>query len=203
MKIGLTTFLDFTAAAGTSRLTVVRKARQQEGHPYSPATDYWRPLREGIKTQFESGWDPKTSLKTLRNVTGDPKKVERYNECIDGLATWTKKKTFGRSTKKTKQWAIDALTITVNPELALSIDDAPTVVKLYFKAEKLSKPRVDTLLYLLHKSFPRSGEVGILDVPRGRLIQETVDIPALDVVLAGDAAQFITMWNLLETQDQA
>jgi hypothetical protein len=197
IRVSLTNFLDFTAASGAGRLTQVRKAKDQVAKPYDPATDYWRPLREGIREEFEQGWSGKDSLAELRRVSADPRKLERYSECVKGLSKWARGKSFGRSSKFSKQWRSGELSIVVNPELLLEINGTRTAVKLYFRAEKLSKPKVDTLLYLFSQTLPSGAEAGILDVPRGRLIQETVDIPLLDIVLEGDAAQFATMWNRL------
>jgi len=90
----------------------------------------------------------------------------------------------------------------VNPELLLEIDGQATAVKLYFREAGLRKRRVDTLLHLLDKGIPGKARPAILDVPRGRLIVETVPVPGLDILLEGDAAQFVTMWDLLARQSQ-
>jgi hypothetical protein len=197
IRLSLTNFLDFAAASGAGRLTQVRKAKQQAAKPYEPATDYWRPIREGIREEFEGGWRGKQSLTRLRQVSADPKKLERYAECLNGLSKWARNKEFGPSVKVTEEWRSVDLTVVVNPEILLDIDGQSCAVKLYFRAEKLSKPKVDTLLYLLDDTLPSEVATGILDVPRGRLIQQTVDKPELEIVLAGDAAQFVTMWNRL------
>jgi len=89
-KIGLTKFLDFTTASGTARLTQVRQAMMQDRTRYSPATDFWRPLRDGIRDEFEAGWRGAESLRRLRETTRDPKKHDRYAECVRGLAKWAK-----------------------------------------------------------------------------------------------------------------
>jgi hypothetical protein len=200
VKVSLTTFLDFTAATGAGRLTQVRKAKSQSETPYSPATDYWRPLREAIREEFEDGWGGRDSLKRLRETTHDPKKQARYGECVKGLAQWSKGKQFGPSKRKTGSWVSGDLTVSVNPELVLDINGASTAVKLYFRSEKLAKPRINTLLYLLDKGLPSKSRPAVLDVPRGKLIAETVPVADLDIVLEGDAAQFITMWNRLERE---
>jgi len=198
-KITLTNFLDFTAATGTGRLTQVRKAKAQDGVPYNPATDYWRRLREQIREEFERGWAGAESLRRVGVSSSDPKKQERYGECVKGLARWTRGKTFGRSRHRTGIWTSGDLTVSINPELTLEIDGQVTAVKLYFRGDPLAKPRVNTLLYLLDKGIPGKARPAILDVPRGKLIVETVRVPDLDIVLEGDAAQFLTMWQRLDT----
>jgi hypothetical protein len=198
IRITMTQFLDFTAATGTSRLTQVRKVKAQQEAGYSPATDYWKPLRNAIETEFQRGWSGKASLQRLGEASGDPKKQGRYAECIDGMAKWAKGHEFGRSRRKVGDWDSGELQVAVNPELALDIDGKKTAVKLYFRKAALTKPRVDTMLYLLKDAVPGSAVPAILDVPHARLITETVKLADLDIVVAADAAQFLAMWDRLE-----
>jgi hypothetical protein len=198
VRVSLTQFVDFTTATGPSRLTQVRKVKQQQESGYSPATDYWKSLRDGIETEFQRGWEGDASLRRLRRASDDPKKQVRYAECVRGLGRWGRRKTFGRSRRKAGSWTAGELTVAVNPELALDIDGTKTAVKLYFRKEQLSKPRVDSLLYLLRGSVPGNAAPAILDVARGRLIVETVEVPNLDIVLEADAVQFMALWQRLE-----
>jgi hypothetical protein len=196
-RVSLTQFADFTTATGASRLTQVRKIKRQQEAGYSPATDYWKPLRDGIETEFQRGWEGAASLRRLRDASQDPKKQERYAQCIEGLGRWAKRKAFGRSRRKPGTWTSGELTVAVNPEIALDINGDKTAVKLYFRQEQLSKPRVDTLLHLLKSTVPGNVAPAILDVARGKLIVETVEVPDLDIVLEADAVQFMALWKRL------
>ena len=88
--------------------------------------------------------------------------------------------------------------VAVNPELALDVGGKKTLVKLYFRKTALTKPRVDTMLYLLRTAVPGNAVPAILDVARGRLITETVAVPDLGIVLEADAVQFMAMWDRLD-----
>lgn len=84
------------------------------------------------------------------------------------------------------------------PELGLEIGSEKTALKLYFKAEKLCKLRVDVILHLLETMLIPTGEcgsVGILDVARGKLIQPTVNKPNLEVALRGEAGYIEAAWG--------
>ncbi len=197
VRITLTQFLDFTTASGTARLTQARRIKQQLGQDYNPAADYWKPLRDQICAEFQQGWSGAASLKRLREASGDPKKQQRYAECVDGLSRWTGRRKFGPSRKKSKTWISGELGVVVNPELVMDVDGSKTAIKLYMRQPRLTKPRVDTLLYLLKEALPGTVEPAILDVARGKLIQETVPVAGLDIVLDADAAQFMAMWNRL------
>jgi hypothetical protein len=197
VRITLTQFLDFTTASGRGRLTQARRIKQQLVQDYNPATDYWKPLRDQVGAEFQRGWGGPSSLKRLRESSSDPKKQERYAECIEGLSQWTRKRKFGQSRRKAGMWTSGQLAVVVNPELVMDIDGTKTAIKLYLRSTKLTKPRVDTLLYLLKDALPGKVEPAILDVARGKLIQETVSLSDLDIVLEADAAQFMAMWNRL------
>ena len=72
-KISLTTFVDFTASAGSTRLTKVRRAKAEYGEDYSPQKDFYKALREAIEESFEEGWSAAELKKKLSKVP-DPKK---------------------------------------------------------------------------------------------------------------------------------
>ena len=47
-EISLTSFVDFVLAGGTTRLRRVREIKRQIKEGYSPATDFYKGIREGI-----------------------------------------------------------------------------------------------------------------------------------------------------------
>lgn len=53
MQISVTTFLDYVAATGTTRLRRVVDAKRTYGEPYNPASDFYGPLRKRIVQIFE------------------------------------------------------------------------------------------------------------------------------------------------------
>ncbi len=199
-QITMTTFLDYIAATGTTRLRRVRDARQQYGQKYDPATDFYGPLRKRVVQVFEQGWDPK-HLETLLGDVTDPKKQEPYAYCRKGLRKWAgaagKKKIEWKQPQKSV-WASGGLEVTISPELWLEIEGQSKVIKLYFKAEKLSQHKVNLSLRLLDTTFGNLGHVGILDVRQGRLYEQTTEPPeGIDALLASEAAGLTALWNLL------
>jgi hypothetical protein len=199
-QITMTTFLDYIAATGTTRLRRVRDAKQQYGQKYDPATDFYGPLRKRVVQVFEQGWDPK-HLEILVGDVTDPKKQEPYAECRKGLRKWAgaagKKKIKWKQPQKSV-WTSEGLEVTISPELWLEIDGHSKVIKLYFKAEKLSQHKVNLSLRLLDTTFGHLGHVGILDVRQGRLYEQTTEPPAgIDALLASEAAGLTALWNLL------
>jgi len=86
----------------------------------------------------------------------------------------------------------------VNPDIGLLINDKAHMIKLYFKGEKLTARRVQTMLHLMIAALGESRPdaiSAILDVRRGRFHIPGNPIADIDALLAGQAAAFTTMWN--------
>lgn len=143
-EISLTTFVDFVTAAGTPRLTKVKGAKEFYGEPYSPARDFYGPLRKRIIQTFESGWNPKEFDKLLADID-DPKKLTHYSQCRKGLRKWagvSGMKTFEWTKPQRAVWSSQGLDVNVSPELWVKYDGAVHAIKLYFKGEPLSQQKV-------------------------------------------------------------
>lgn len=196
MQVSLTTFTNFIVATPVGRIGCVRDALRQAETGYEPAQDYWRPLRKGIIEAHRSG-SGKDAIKDLAEPN-DAKKVANYSECVRGYLKWVGKKKIVWRGGKAQPWTRGGVTVQVNPELFVEIDGVPHVIKLWFRAEPLSKRRADPILEILRESYGREGLiVGILDVPRGKLITPTREIADIDALLEGEAAAFETIWKRL------
>lgn len=200
-QISITTFLEYVAATGTTRLRRVVEAKKQYDREYSPATDFYGPLRKRVVQVFEEGWDPKRFDKLLKEVE-DSKKHDHYADCRKGLRKWagvSGKKKIEWRTPQRAVWSSGGLDVNISPELWLAIDGEPYVIKLYFKADKLSQHKVNLSLRLLEATVGEHGRVGILDVRQGRLFTQTTEPPeGIDLLLASEAAGLATLWNSLE-----
>ena len=200
-QISMTTFLDYIAATGTTRLRRVREAKDHYGESYSPASDFYGPLRKRVVQVFEEGWDPARLDARLAEVT-DPKKQGHYATCRKGLRKWAgvsgKKKIVWRAPRKAV-WKSGTLEVSVSPELWLTIDDEDWIIKLYFKAERLTQHKVNLSLRLLETTVGRHGKSGILDLQQGRLFTQTTEPPeGIDLLLESEAAGLATLWESLD-----
>ena len=192
-KVSFTTFADFAAASGTSRLTKLRNAKRFYEQDYAPARDFYRPLRECIEETFEQGWSSAGFKKALKEVTS-AKRVEHYEECREGLSKWVGKKKIEMLPRFRATWKSGPLSVTVNPELHVKINGVPHLLKLYFKSEPLSKQNINIALHLLQKKAPKGTTAGILDVRRSKLFTPTVTIPGMDAFLKAEATAFSSLW---------
>lgn len=194
--VSMTTFLDFTAATGSGRISELRQAKKRYAQDYSPAKDYYKFLREAIEECFEQGWSAK-SLKAALGALPDSRKAEAFEECRQGLTRWAGRKRIKTLPKPRARWSSGGLTVRVNPELHLDIGGSPHLIKLYFKGEKISKQRVDVALHLLNSKAGKGTTAGVLDLRRSKLYLPTVAKPGMAALLKAEAAAFTSLWEEL------
>ena len=190
-SVPLTSFVDFSVASGTSRLTAVTRANRE----YDPRYDYYKPLRERTIKQFTSGWDAREFRRSLQSVQ-DPRKLSNYEDCRGALTRWASGKTINSRARHRATWSAANLDVKVNPDLDLEVDGQRYVMKLYFKADETSGARQAVILHLLGEVAPRNADAAILDARRGRLLTAGEADPNLGALLASDAAAFVTLWGL-------
>lgn len=197
MEVSMTTFLDFVSKAGNPKITCVRVAKEQYGQEYERARDYWLPLRNSIVSMHAASGDSDQLDVVVKNA--HPKKAANYKACVKQYKRWMRGKRFsGWESSSSVLWSSGGLNVRVNPELVLSVDGKPRVVKLYFKAEKLTATRSSAGLALLHSTWGNKGKVGLLEVQRGILHEMPPSAsPGQAVLLAGEAAMFVALWNEL------
>ena len=195
--ISLTDFVDFVIKSGTPKLTKVRAIKNRP--EYEPAMDYWRQLREGIKDFHRAGGGDKSDLDDIVDTLQNSKKIARYTATIRGYKKFLGRKNIRWFTPATGDWSHDELCVKVNPELGLRIDGDRHLVKLYFKDDLLSKNRVEIvskmMKIVLSGKAPQGTRMAVLDVSQGKLYTQTVAIPQLTVLLEGEAAAFLQIWE--------
>ncbi len=196
IEISLTDFVDFVCKAGSSKLTKVKQVKNRE--EYSPATDFYKALREGIKKNHESDGERKDLKKILDKVT-DNKKIKNYSEAIDGYRKFWGNKTFKYFSPPSKHWVKGDLDIRINPELGLEYNGNFIIVKLYLKSDKLGKDKIEQILTLmesqLRKGFDKEIKMAVLDVKNGKLFLKENDDVSLFPLLEGEAISFETIWK--------
>ena len=204
--VTMTTFVDFVAArSGTPKLTAVKQAKAQYQAQYDPATDFYKPLRECIVDAAQRNLSGTESLNKIHSVLVNlnTRKLDSYQECGEGYKRWRGRKNIiwdNNFRSEGSEWTQDRLTIRINPELGLLINGKRHIVKLYFKSTELSQFRLETTYYLLkqyHHKMHDELNVGVLDLRRGQLRGPNREIAGIEYLLAGEAAAFQTMWDLV------
>jgi hypothetical protein len=192
--VTLTTFVDFVAATGTTRITRIRNAKTYYEQGYAPERDFYKPLRDRIEACFANGWSASDLKDSLRDVT-DSKKIDNYEECRKGLTKWVGRKTITPLPALRGAWKSGGLEVTLNPEFHANVNGVAHLIKLYLKADPLSKQKADLILHLLGKHVPHGTTVGVLDVRRSKLFTPTVSIAGLDALLDAEALAMLSLWN--------
>lgn len=197
MRVSLTTFIDFTAANGTSRTGVVSRAKKQ-ADDYEPAADFYRGIRNAIIDTLRDNEDKDTIITAAD--TAYPRRVKHYRACADGFVRWWGRKDISWiESPNPATWSSGDLEVRINPELLVDIDGEVNLIKMYFKAQPISKRRIDATLHLLKSTWISSeaDKVGVLDVRRGKLFTPPIHTPNIDAYLIGEAAAFAAMWDAL------
>lgn len=193
----MTTFVDFAVASGTRQLTCVRNAKEMYSDGYEPKIDFWKPLREAIVSLLREN-RPKDSLREFMSGITHEQKLTSYPKVLAGFEKWMGRKRIEWFGYEPVTWRSGDLSVRVNPELGVRMDGVDHVIKLYFKAEQPTKPRLDTMLHMINTTIPSKyavSKVGILDIQRSKLHVPTRPIANLDALLAGQAAAFVEMWK--------
>lgn len=191
MEISLTDFVDFVICSGALKLTIVKSIKARQA--YSPQFDFWKKLREGIREYHYSGQTNKKWLDNLSDNLTDPNKIICYPLLIASYQKWLGRKNISCFKSSRNDWVYAGLTVRINPDLGLCINNNDNVVKLYFKDEPINKAKVDIILllmsHMLSASHPNS-QFGVMDVRRGRLISTLLPNPALMPLLTRRSNKF-------------
>src|SRR5436190_2860965 len=197
-KISLTEFIDFIGATGTTRLSRVRKAKCRG--LYSPRFDHWKQLREAVVLYHDST-EPLDKTKYfngfLSSVTEDGRR-KTYPPVIDNYKKFLGRKIIaGLSVQKAK-WTHGELTISVNPELFLNIGGSRELIKLYFKADALTKKRSDLILTLMSAATPDNlniDAVAVYDMKSNKIQKSASPNPDLMILVRAEAEAYLSIWN--------
>jgi hypothetical protein len=196
ITISMTTFIDFVVASPGSKVAEVRDAQRLYGRRYSPAQDPYKEFREAILKMHREG---RTAAALQAILLEAPARMAAHWAAnADGYQRFMgRKKLVLRPIPKAVRWTSGDLAVSVNPEVALNINGKAHLIKWYFKAEPISKVRINSMLQLLAEAFSDRGAPTILDVRRGKAF--TPPIPAtVGPLLRGEAASFVQIWRELQ-----
>lgn len=198
MNLSMSEFVDFHVLSGSSKVAKVRSLKNRRD--YDPATDFWRPLRNAISAYHRR---PIGDTRSLRDFlpTVTERRVTRYDAAIRGHARFTRNKVIRGYAAPSASWEVGALQVRINPEVGMRVGDERYVVKLYFKAEPLSRGRAQALIALLEAelrpSVPSSTQFAVLDVPNADLRVADARSSILDtqIALRSEAGALIEIWD--------
>ena len=197
MSISLTKFVDFVNSTGLKKRTIVLDSIYPE--KYAPYKDFYKNLRNAIISIHKNNASVE-QLTKLIPWTAEIKK-KHYNGLISGYQKWAKNKKISFIEEKNILFLIGGIELSINPELIININRKPTIVKLYFKQDKLEKCAAEMIAVLLSMAFSTTYkdtfDYAVLDIRRGRLLRitETTPLNDIKVVLENEAKLWYNYQN--------
>jgi hypothetical protein len=193
--ISLTDFVDFINKTGPPRLTKVRNIKTRP--EYSPAVDFWKPLREAIRDHHKTGRPLDPVLDGIEHT----RKAARYPVALIAYKKFLRRKQLEWFEPPIGIWTNGELQVRVNPELGLRPNGREHVIKLYFKDEPLPGRRLAVVFQLislaLQDKLNAECTLSVLDVSNNKLLLPDPNAPDVTALLLGEAAAFVAMWNAI------
>ena len=186
-SLSLTDLVDVVSKAGTPKATKVAEIKNRK--PYQPATDFYKPFRDGVIDIHQKGKDKK-GLLDLQNALTDPKKIANYPDAIDGYRKWWGKKTISWFEPPKNTYGHAGIDVAVNPELGLVVDGKRHVVKLYLKADPLT-----VLMEVSLRSKCQADDLlALLDVRQAKLFTVSAQLKPTKAVVDAELAYVAALW---------
>ncbi|MBA5606804.1 hypothetical protein H3H36_15720 [Duganella sp. FT3S] len=194
-NLTLSDVVDVFSKAGTPKATKVKQIKNRAA--YQPATDFYRTLRSAIVSIHANGKD-RSALDGIVPSLADVKKIGNYQDIIDGYKKFWGKKVVGWFDPPRGSYSHAGVDVLVNPELGLIIDGKRIVIKLYFKADEITKARIElvpVLMEVVLRANCQEGDlVALLDVRKAKLYYLGVSTGPAIGMLNAELAYVAALW---------
>ena len=195
-RITLTDLVDVVMSSGVPKATKV--AQIMSRGDYEPQFDFYKQLREAIQNLHQVG-APKSDLDKVKLQLSDKKKQGNYPDAIKGYKKWLGKKNVKWFKPPRDDLSIAGVDVSVNPELGLRINGDRHIVKLYFKADKLTKRRTDVITCAMEDALRSSVKpddlMTVVDVRRGKHFSGAGPSTKLSGMLGAELAYIAYFWS--------
>lgn len=166
-SIPMRDFVDYVLTAGTSRTFAVKRLLSKV-----EPTDFYEPVREAIIARHRDEKPIADLISVFLDGLSDQRERRIFPRCVSGYQKFLRGKTTEWFEPPMRDYPLGGLSIRVNPELGLTLDGRPYVVKMYFRGDPLSPQRVMVTNQLLAMALATTWPgvtFATLDVRRGRL----------------------------------
>ncbi|MEL6985821.1 MAG: hypothetical protein AAFO29_25555, partial [Actinomycetota bacterium] len=202
--VSLSQFYPFVLADSMAKRSRAESIRRVHAIP-SPAVDYWRLLRLQIVAHHQIASSPRPEpadavapLDGAIELSGADR-IENYTKAVTNYRRFLGRKQIEWIDQPRRAiWLADRLKLRVDPELHVTIDGDPHVIKLYLKADPklaLNQRTANPLAWLLQSCHGHLGRPLVLDVLRGRAFGLTRHGGDHEATLRAQAAAFVTLWE--------
>lgn len=196
-KISLTDFINVVSKVGPSKAKAIATIKNRK--PYSPATDFYKGIREAIVELIEFDHDKAFIDQAVENAT--QKRRGHYQEVANGFKKWMGRKKIEWFQPPKREYGSNKIVVNVNPEIGAEINGVPHLIKMYFKSDNLPKNHALVSTHLMESCLksdcPDGTIITVLDVRRGKLIESKPSSGTIDVALRGELAYIASIWDEL------
>ncbi len=200
--ISFSRFASFVIADDADDKEVAVAVTRRELGRYSNALDYWALLRTQIVAhhRFRAGpdggaLDAAVELAPVERRWHYARAVAEYRALLGGRSVaWL-------GSPKPALWLAEGLQVRVNPELHLSVDGAPLVIKLFLRWPESQAVTPDGAAALVHLLDTTHGHLGLpvlFDVLRGRAFGPPRTARRADPRLRAEARALVGLWTRLD-----
>mgnify|MGYP001282052458 CR=1 FL=1 len=204
MKITLSQFLSYAAKTTTyGKLTAVQKIK--ENTAYEPATDYWKPIRDGLHHVLQGNMTFDNLSQVAASATQRGNKQKNYLEAVSKLESFFKNRQYVYRAAPKATWSNDdeSLQVTTSPEFVLAMDGTNYLIKVFYRVkkhdERLTKWNIGSSLMLMDKATyseqPEHSVPAILNLQTQQLVTLSDIKEPNEALLQADAAMFVTLWS--------
>lgn len=198
-QMNMVQFAEIMMSAWPQKLNKINAIKKKPA--YQPKTDYYKQIREYIKSFHEHG----KALDEFADASEIVSGIRKHNNYTQLVKAYIR---FLKSSKPVRYFIpyrgkclSGDLEIIVNPEIGLELNGHQYLIKLYFKKDPLKKQRAAIITWLMENALRMyvnpDIKMAVLDVARSKLY--IASAPAFDTPLAiqAEASCISQLWDAL------
>ncbi|EOX4955882.1 hypothetical protein ACFKIX_000440 [Vibrio alginolyticus] len=166
-ELGISEFSSIAVTTGKPKITKIRKIATRG--PYQHFKDYYLHLRNAIKSLFTQKRHISYLFEVARKQKNDSKKVN-YEKIANNFKEWQSGKNIAAYIPQRGHYTYQQTSINCNPELNVSVNGNPTLVKLHFStSDKMTQERANYICHLLADTVGNETyNYAVLDLTTGK-----------------------------------
>jgi hypothetical protein len=200
ITVGMSQFLDFTLKhTMLSKIKKVQEIKQQG--TYHPVRDHWKEFREALASCCTHNRDLHELEVLLKGIP--ERKVNSYTNLLTTFLTFIRNKNVTAFVPPKVHWNYeDTLFVRATPEIGLTINGIPHLIKIFFKGDSVAvtKRNIQPILTLMSDAtknldLQSTTLLSTLDIKKAKLHTLERPNPLLLQALRHEAHLFVHIWN--------